>query len=143
MTDKTNPWALVPRSLLKPFFEDWELSSSSISGSEEGVNVYETDEDVVVEAMVPGVSPEEIDVTIDNNLLTVKAGTKVERKEEDKKRRYYLRGWQQRQFFYQVQLPAKVDPDKAKADIKDGILKITLPKREEAKSKKIKVSLNK
>ncbi len=143
MTDRTNPWALVPRSFLKPFFEDWDLFPSSVTSSEEGLNVYETADEVVVEAMVPGISPDQVDITIDNNLLTIKAEAKEERKEEDKKRHYYLHGWQQQQFFYQVQLPSKVNSDKANADIKNGVLKITLPKKEEAKSKKIKVKVNK
>ncbi len=141
MTDKNNPWALVPRNFLKPFFEDFDLLPGSVGSYEEGLNVYETDKDVIVEAAVPGISAKQVDITVDNNVLTIKAQSQEKRQEEDKKRRYYVRGFQQKQFFYQVQLPSKVEHNKAEAEIKDGVLRVVLPKLAEAVSKKIQVKV--
>ncbi len=142
MTDKFNPWALVPRTL-RPLFLDEEDLFNLVPAlnREEGLSVYETDNEVVIEAPVPGVPADKVSVSIEGGVLTIKASVKEEKKEEDKKRRYYIRGRQQRQFFYQVQIPAKVISEKAEAEVKDGILTVRLPKVEEAKSKAIKVKV--
>jgi len=101
------------------------------------VDVYETDDQLVVKATVPGVKPEEIEVTVTGDLLTIKGEFKQDEKVEKPN---YLR--QERRFgsfCRQVGLPAGVSADKAKATFEDGVLTLELPKVEAVKPKTVKV----
>jgi HSP20 family protein len=102
------------------------------------VDVYETDESVVVKTAVPGVKVEDIDVSITGDTLTIKAETK---EEEEIKRENYLR--RERRFgsmCRSITLPGGLEMDKADADYSEGILTLTFPKTEEVKPKSIKVT---
>jgi HSP20 family protein len=102
------------------------------------VDMYETDDSVVIKTAIPGVKAEDIDVSITGDTLTVKAETKGE---EEIKRESYLR--RERRFgsyCRSVTLPGGLQADKAEADYSDGILTLTLPKAEEVKPKSIKVT---
>jgi len=101
------------------------------------VDVYETDDQLVVKATVPGVKPEEIEVTVTGDLLTIKGEFKQEEKVEKPN---YLR--QERRFgsfCRQVGLPAGVSADKAKATFENGVLTLEMPKVEPVKPKTVKV----
>jgi HSP20 family protein len=102
------------------------------------VDMYETDDNVVVKTAIPGVKADEIDVSITGDTLTVKAETK---KEEEVERENYLR--RERRFgsyCRSVTLPGGLEADKAEADYTDGILTLTFPKAEEIKPKSIKIT---
>lgn len=101
------------------------------------VDVYETDEQVVVKVTVPGVKPEDIDVTITGDLLTVKGEY---RSEEQSEKRNYLR--QERRygsFSRQVSLPVGVNTDKVAAVFEQGVLTLEMPKTESVKAKTVKI----
>jgi HSP20 family protein len=101
------------------------------------VDVYETDESVVIKTSVPGVKVEDIDVSVTGDTLTIKAETK---EEEEIKRENYLR--RERRFgsmCRSVTLPGGLEMDKGEADYSDGILTLTFPKAEEVKPKSITV----
>jgi len=101
------------------------------------VDVYETDDQLVVKATVPGVKPEEIEVTVTGDLLTIKGEFKQEEKVEKPN---YLR--QERRlgsFCRQVGLPAGVKPDEAKATFENGVLTLEMPKAEVVKARTVKV----
>jgi HSP20 family protein len=101
------------------------------------VDMFETDDQLVVKATVPGVKPEEIEVTVTGNLLTIKGEFKQEEKVEKPN---YLR--QERRFgsfCRQVGLPAGVNADQAKASFENGVLTLEMPKVEAAKVKTVKV----
>jgi HSP20 family protein len=101
------------------------------------VDVYETTDSLVVKAPVPGVKPEEIEVTITGDLLTIKGEFKAEEKTE---KGSYLR--QERRygsFCRQVSLPGGVKADQAKATFENGVLTLEMPKAEEARVKTVKV----
>jgi len=101
------------------------------------VDMYETDDQLVVKATVPGVKPEEIEVTVTGDLLTIKGEFKQEEKVEKPN---YLR--QERRFgsfCRQVGLPAGVNPDKTKATFEHGVLTLEMPKVEAAKARTVKV----
>ncbi len=101
------------------------------------VDMYETPENVVVKTAIPGVKPEDIDITITGDTLTIKGEVKAE---EEVKRENYIR--QERRygaFSRSLTLPTKVEAEKAKAEFENGILTLTLPKAEEVKPKVIKV----
>ncbi len=100
-------------------------------------DVYETDDHLVVKATVPGIKPEDIEVTITGDLLTIKGEFKTEEKTEQ---RNYLR--QERRsgsFCRQINLPAGLDTDKVKANFEHGILTLELPKVPAVKAKTVKV----
>ncbi len=101
------------------------------------VDMYETDEEVVVKTSLAGVNPEDVDITITGDTLTIKGETKVEEEiEEDcyicQERRYGA-------FSRSLLLPTSIVAEKAKAEFENGILILTLPKAEEVKPKSIKV----
>lgn len=101
------------------------------------VDVIETDAEVKVNAALPGVKKEDLDVTLSSQTITIKASTKKEEKEE--KGEFYRREIRRGEFQRTVTLPAPVDTDKAKASFKDGMLEIVLPKLEKSKRKSIQI----
>jgi HSP20 family protein len=103
------------------------------------VEVSDTKDTVVVKAQVPGVSKEQIQVTVSEGVLTIKGETKEEEKKEEKN--YTRREFHYGAFSRTVSLPAGVQGEKATARLKDGVLEITIPKSEEARVKEIPVSV--
>jgi HSP20 family protein len=102
------------------------------------VDMYETDDSVVIKTAIPGVKAEDIDVSITGDTLTVKAETKGE--EEIKRENYLRRERRFGSYCRSVTLPGGLQADKAEADYSDGVLTLTLPKAEEVKPKSIKVT---
>ncbi|MFW5885197.1 MAG: Hsp20/alpha crystallin family protein [Patescibacteria group bacterium] len=100
-------------------------------------NVYQDKNNVIVEMDVPGVEPEKVDVSVENDVLTVQGSR--EDKKEVKREDYYRKETRSGSFSRSVILPMQVKSDKAEADFEKGVLKITLPKAEETKPKKIKI----
>lgn len=103
------------------------------------VDVYETEQDVVLSMPTPGIKPEDIDISITGDTVTVRGESRQQTEDEDKKRNYYFKEIRYGSFARSVTLPAAVDANQAKADTEDGILTLTLPKAEAAKPKSIKV----
>ena len=101
------------------------------------VDMYETDEAVVVKSAVPGIDPADLDISVTGDVLTVKGETKTE--EEVKEENYIRRERRYGSFSRSLSIPVPVVADKADAEFKDGILTLTLPKAEEVKPKAIKV----
>ncbi len=101
------------------------------------LDLYETDNDVVVQASLPGVEPEDVDITISGETLTIRGES--EHEEEEKKRNYYRQESWFGSFARSITLPAQVESGKAEATFENGVLKLTIPKAEEAKPKTIKV----
>jgi len=111
---------------------------SAIEG-ELAVDVFETAKDVVVKAPVAGIDPDYLDITLTDEMVMVK-GERKEEKEVDKSS-YHLQECYWGAFSRTVNLPTKVVPDEAKADFKNGILTIRIPKAANNKIKKLKVNL--
>ena len=103
------------------------------------VDIAETDENVVVTAELPGVNQDNVDITVVNDVLTLKGEKKDEK--EIKKENYHRIERSYGSFQRSVSLPTGVQADKAKATYKDGVLSITIPKAEEAKPKSIKINV--
>ena len=101
------------------------------------VDLYETENDIVVKASLPGVKPEDIDIAVTGDHLTLKAESKQE--SEEKGQNWYRRERRSGSYVRQFQLPTEVQADKAAADFEHGVLKLTLPKAEAVKPKTIKV----
>jgi HSP20 family protein len=129
------------RDAMDRLFEDSFVrpSLATTFGEEIGapVDMYQTDKDVVVKAFLPGVKPEEVDISITGDVLTVKGEHKEE--QEVKEKGYFRKELRYGTFGRSLQLPVAVKTDKADAVFENGVLTLTLPKAEEAKPKQARV----
>lgn len=127
------------RSLMDRAFDDF-FSRSPVTyngmGSVE-VNLVQTDDDLVVKASIPGVKPEDINISISGDTLTLRGEIKED--EEYKNANYHIKEMRLGSFSRTMTLPVKVDADKAKAEFENGVLRLTMPKAEEVKPKTITV----
>ncbi|WP_096462880.1 Hsp20/alpha crystallin family protein [Sulfurifustis variabilis] len=115
------PWAWKwPGRLAAPF-----------EGRMPSVDVVDRDDEVLVRAELPGVDKKDLDVAMSDNAITIKGTSSREEKEE--KGEYYRHEISRGSFSRTVTLPAQIDGEKAKAEFKDGILEIHLPKLERSK----------
>ena len=119
----------------------FDLRPVNVSGLMPAVDVYEDKDNVFVEASLPGIDEKDVEISVENDILTIEG--KTEQKSEVEEKNYYRKEMRSGAFHRQVALPHAVQGDKAKADYAKGMLKITLPKREETKPKSIKISVNK
>jgi HSP20 family protein len=101
------------------------------------IDVYHTNGNVVVKAALPGVKPEDIDITITGNTLSIKGETKAE--ENTKRKDYLYRERRYGAFRRSVTLPSGLKTDKSEAKFENGILTLTIPKSARVKPKSIKV----
>ena len=101
------------------------------------VDMYQTDDAVVVKSPLPGVKPEDIDISVTGDVLTIKGETKAE--EEVNEENYVYRECSYGSFSRSLSLPVPVVAGKAQAEFEDGVLILTLPKAEEVKPKAIKI----
>lgn len=135
------PWK--PFSEMDRFFEDedWMPIVPIRKMLVPAMDIYETEKEVMVEMPLAGVDPEKVDITIENDILTVKG--EMEEKKEVKEENYHRREIRRGSFVRQASLPTPVKGEEAKAASANGMLKITIPKSEKAKPKKIAVKLDK
>lgn len=105
--------------------------------AEPAVEISDTAEAVVVKAQVPGVNKDDIHLTITENALTVKGEMKEEKKQDDKN--YHRREFRYGAFIRTIALPAPVQAEKATAQLKDGVLEVTMPKSAPATVKQIPI----
>ena len=103
----------------------------------QAIDLYQTDDEVVVKAALPGVKADQVQINVTGDLLTIKGETKEESETKDKN--YHIREQRWGAFERSVVLPTAVVSDKAKAEFEDGVLTVTLPKAEEVKPKTITV----
>ena len=103
------------------------------------LDVYQDKDNVIVEMDAPGIDVNKIDISVENDVLTVSG--KREEKNEVKREDYYKREVRSGSFSRSVILPMQVKGDQADASFKKGVLKITLPKADEVKPKKIAVKV--
>ena len=108
----------------------------------QGLSMYETDEEVVIEANVAGVPEDKVEISIEGGTVTITARHE-ETKEEKEKKKVVYRQASEANYVYSVSLPTAVDQSKAMAVIENGVLKLTLPKREEVKPKRIEIKASK
>ena len=101
------------------------------------VDVYDNDDSIVIKAELPGIDKEGIEIDVKDRVLTLKGERSSESEVKDDN--YYRRERSFGKFERAFTLPADVDPDKIKADYKDGVLKIDIPKPEEKKPRQITI----
>ena len=130
-------------SILEDFFNrDWadsSLANRNYSATLPAVNVKETNENYIIEVAAPGMKRAEFKVELDNNVLTISSQHEDKQEEQDETRNYTRREFNYQSFQRSFTLPEnKVEGDKISARYVDGILHITVPKKDEAKVKPIK-----
>ncbi|MBN1483258.1 MAG: Hsp20/alpha crystallin family protein [Chloroflexia bacterium] len=123
---------IFSESLARSYW-DWPEGERTLSVP---IDMYETDDHLVVRSDLPGLKPEEVDISITGDTLTIKGEF---RSEEEERGDVYMQERCYGRFQRSVALPTGVDSDAAEATFEDGVLKVTLPKAEEAKPKQITV----
>lgn len=132
-----------------PDFDDMEEAMGSmlpaVRGKQFGftpaIDMYEDEDNIVVETQLGGINPDDVDISIENNILCLKGES--EKKSEIDDKNYYRKEIRRGSFYRSISLPTKVDGDKATAVNEDGVLKITIPKASELKPKTIKIETKK
>jgi len=119
------------------FTRPFGLADGWRGSSVPAIDMYQTDNDVVIKATLPGMKAEDVQINITGDMLSVKG--EVKEKNEMKDKNYHIREQRWGAFERSVMLPTSVVSDKAKAEFEDGILTITLPKAEEVKPKIVTV----
>ena len=102
------------------------------------VDIYETEDEIVLEAELPGMKREDFEVSIENNVVTLKGERNFEKKEENENYHRVERAYGS--FTRSFSLPSSVSPENTNADFSNGILRVTLPKQEETKTHKIEIT---
>ncbi|PKM91778.1 hypothetical protein CVU82_01050 [Candidatus Falkowbacteria bacterium HGW-Falkowbacteria-1] len=120
---------------------EFSPSSRSISGFVPAVDMYEDKDNVIIETQLAGIDPEKVDISIENDVLSIKG--EGERKTEVEEKNYYRKEIRRGSFYRSVPLPTRVLGDKASAIAEGGILKISIPKAPETKPKSIKIETSK
>ena len=128
----------------RPFLSLWDHEHSwpgrMLSLQMPAMDLYEEKDEVVVKAELPGISKDDLDVTLTESTLTLKGEKKKE--EEVKEKNFYRSERSSGSFVRTIDLPSEVKADQAKASFKNGVLEIRLPKTEDAKRKVTKVKID-
>jgi HSP20 family protein len=103
------------------------------------VDIYETDDKLVLKAELPGIDPKDVEVRVEDNTLYLKGERKFEKEVKEENLHHVERSYGA--FSRTFALPSSIDSEKVQAEYKNGLLTLTMPKREEAKPKTIKISV--
>ncbi len=129
---------------LDRFFDDWFVGPRSLwampaLSSVFPVDVYREDGNLVIKAEVPGVTSEELDISVKDNVLTISGETRAE--EEVKEENYVRRERRYGSFSRSLALPVEAEGDKAEAAFEDGVLTVTIPLAEEPQPEAVKIEV--
>jgi HSP20 family protein len=131
------------RSLMDDFMrlpDLWDDNTSSWLKNN-NADMCETETEVCVKMPLAGVKPEDVDITIEDGMLTIKGEMKNEEEQNDDKKNYYHKQIRYGNFIQSFALPSGVKAEETKADFKNGMLFVKVPKSEEAKPRQIKVNV--
>jgi len=131
----------MSRGLMRPFGGGWpdfgSLPSAPFEGRQPKVDLIDREDEIVLKAELPGVKKEDLEVTMGDNTVTIRASTSHEEKDENGD--YYRKEITRGEFVRTIPIPETIDESKVSASFKDGILELKMPKVEEAKPRQIKV----
>ncbi|HEX5761274.1 MAG TPA: Hsp20/alpha crystallin family protein [Thermoanaerobaculia bacterium] len=135
----------TPAAAREPFYRLFETLFNQDQGEDIGtrswappVDVFETEEAYVVKAELPGMSREDLDITLENNVLRVSGERKFDR--DEKKENYHRIERSYGAFSRAFALPSQVDGERVEATFQDGVLTVTVPKAAQARPRKISIS---
>jgi HSP20 family protein len=114
--------------------EDKDIAATTWAPS---VDIYETESELVMTAEIPGVDEKDVEIKVEDNTLTLKGERKFEK--ETKEENYHRIERSYGTFYRAFTLPNSIDPDKIHAEHENGVLKISMPKRQELKPRKVKI----
>ena len=132
---------LEPFEDMDKMFSELMPANKGMAGFMPAVDVYEDKNNVIVETQLAGVDPEKVDISIENDVLSIKGESEKKSEVEDKN--YYRKEIRRGSFYRSVPLPAHVLGDKASAAAEDGVLKISIPKAPKTKPRSIKIKTKK
>ena len=124
-----------------PWQEDKTDSLATEYNWAPAIDVQDKKDKLLVKAELPGMEKDDINITVEDNYLLIKGEKKVEEEKENKEKGYYHRECTYGSFQRAINLPREVDTEKIDASYKNGVLKLTLPKKEEAKPKHIDIDI--
>lgn len=130
---------LDPFNEFDKFFDG--SSNMGLTNFAPAVDVWEDKDNVYVETPLPGLDPENVEISIENDVLTIEGS--AEKKNEVDEKNYYRKEVRYGSFHRAVALPSAVKSDSAKAEYIKGVLKINIPKEERAKPKKVQIEVKK
>jgi HSP20 family protein len=134
---------IAMRSQMDQIMDEWLRASNTVENGENSqamrlaVDVSETESNFVVKASIPGINPDDLDISFSDNTLTIRGESRDEHVEENE--RFHLRERRFGQFMRTIALPLAVDADHIEAQHENGVLTLTLPKAEETKPRKISI----
>jgi HSP20 family protein len=144
MIERYDPFrqALGLRQIMDRLLEDAFVSPRALMermGGEAApaLDVYEEGDNYVVEARLPGMKPEDVDISVEQGVLTISGESKAE--EERKERNYLVREQRTGRFSRSIRLPMAVNSDACEATYEGGVLRLTLPKSEQARARRISI----
>lgn len=126
---------LMNSLLTDPLFSTMATDGGPVGGSP--LNVYEQDDKLVVEAEMPGFDPDDIDISIERGMLTIRG--EMEDEDERQDRNYLVREYRRGTFVRSVRLPDTVDTENVQAEFDSGVLRLVFPKAEQARARRISV----
>ena len=126
------------REAFSPAQSEGELSTRTWAPP---VDIYENGDSLVLKAELPGINPDDVEIRVEDNTLYLKGERKFEK--EVKEQNYHRVERSYGTFTRSLSLPNSIDADKVAANFKDGVLTLTMPKKEEAKPKTIKINVSK
>lgn len=130
-----------PFSEFDRFFNDFPSLATREGGWDLSVDLYEEGGNVVAQMNVPGVDPDKLDISVEDNFLRIAGSREDEQEKEDK--HYYSKEIRRGGFERVVRLPQDVERKKVEATYDDGVLKVVMPKKEPSDEDKIKVQVKK
>lgn len=130
-----------PLAEMDKMMRDLNSDSGAQMGFSPAVDIYENKNNVIIETQLAGIDPAKVDISIENDVLTIKG--EGEKKSEVEDKNYYRKEIRRGSFFRSISLPTHVVGDKASAIAADGVLKISVPKATLAKPKTIKIQTGK
>jgi HSP20 family protein len=125
------------REAFSPVLGEGEVSTRTWAPP---VDIYENGDSLVLKAELPGINPDDVEIRVEDNTLYLKGERKFEK--EVKEQNYHRVERSYGTFTRTFSLPNSVDADKVAANFKDGVLTLTMPKKEEAKPKTIKINVS-
>jgi HSP20 family protein len=133
------------RNVMDRFF-DQPFNRLPFRGSEDlgnpslNLDVVETGDTYVIKAAIPGVDPKDVEISVDEDVLTIRG--EFSKQEETSEENYLRREIRYGSFQRQLRLPPTVEPEKAEAKFENGLLKLSIPKKPEARARSIKITPN-
>ncbi len=130
------------RKMQRRMFDLFAFPEQAAGLREPLVDIVDKEKELLLTAELPGVDKKDIDVSIDDDSLAIRAESRQEKKEESREQGYYFHERAFQGFFRKIPLPAEVVAGKIKAEFKDGILTVNLPKKHpEVKGRRAKVEI--